>query len=143
MKIKIFPLIHKYQISFSQFSFAYLLTINHRRKLKSIHRVQIDEIEDILPTTAIIDNAFDYRSVLLWLSLGCLGIFLVLHVIRCVKKSELKKSDLVMVPQQRVEMLSADGEKQRKKIKKLFFIISKKNVLNFNLIFSLLACQFF
>jgi hypothetical protein len=53
----------------------------------------LDGKEETLPATPIIENAFDYRAVLLWLSLGCLGVFIFLHLILCVKKSESKRGN--------------------------------------------------
>ena len=49
---------------------------------------------------------FDYRSIVLWLSLGCVGVFVSLQMLRCLLKKSEKKSEEYRLSQHNHEALS-------------------------------------
>jgi hypothetical protein len=55
--------------------------------------------------TAIPDD-FDFRSILLWLSLGCIAVFVALRILKCLLTKSERQSEDYRLSRQHHEALS-------------------------------------
>lgn len=62
----------------------------------------------VQPTTTADD--FDYRSILLWLSVGCVAVFLALRILKCLLKKSERQSEEYRLSRQHHEALSIDED---------------------------------
>ena len=80
------------------------LTCNCFPSSRTIFFISLQQLERILQSnsqnafvTSTAHDDFDYRSILLWLSLGCLGVFIGLRFLKCFLNKSEKESEVYRI----------------------------------------------
>lgn len=72
--------------------------VTFRFSLKKVESVRQLDTSVVYVASAPPDE-YDYRSILLWLSLGCLGVFAALRLLRRFLNNSEKKSEMYRISQ--------------------------------------------
>jgi len=61
-----------------------------------------------ITTTTADDDDYDYRSILLWLSCGCFGVFIALRLLKCLLNKSERQSEQYRISRQQAHSVDDD-----------------------------------
>lgn len=75
-----------------------------------LEKLQKSKNNFVVQSTTTTSDDFDYRSILLWLSLGCLTVFIALRILRCLLTKSERQSEEYRLSRHHHEALSIDED---------------------------------